>query len=91
MVKTIVFVHSEFKSLEVFISQEEKIIMFDENAISKILKVANKNLISSCSYGGMLEINDLFEYIRYSKVDKETRWDFEEWITEIILDCAKLI
>lgn len=91
MVKTIVFVHSKFKNLEVFISQEEKIIMFEEEEISKMLKVTNENLISACSYGGMLEINDLFEYIRYAKVDEDTRWQFEEWIKEIILDCAKLI
>lgn len=91
MVKTIVFVHSKFKNLEVFISQEEKIIMFDEEEIRKTLKTKNKNLISSSSYSGMIEINDLFEYIKYSNIDEETRWDFEEWISEIILDCAKLI
>ena len=51
----------------------------------------NKHLVSSSSYGGMIEICDLFEYLRYAKVDEEIRWDFEEWISEIILDCAKLI
>ena len=91
MLKTIVFVHRRFKNLEVFISEEDKIIMFEEKEIRKILNIQNKHLVSSSSYGGMIEICDLFEYLRYAKVDEEIRWDFEEWISEIILDCAKLI
>lgn len=91
MFKTIVFVHSKFKNLEVFINQEEKVIMFEEDEIRKMLKITNNNLFPSSSYSGMMEICDLFEYIKYSKVEEGTRWEFEEWIAEIILDCAKLI
>ena len=34
---------------------------------------------------------EVFEYIRYAKVKRETRWDFEEWISDIIKDCSKLL
>lgn len=92
MLKTIVFVHRKYESLEVFINQEERIILFDEIDIRNRLKIYDEDIVfSSSSYEGMLEICDLYECIRYSEVDDKTRWEYEDWFQEIILDCAKLI
>lgn len=90
--KTIVFVNSKFKSLEVYLDKEEKIVLFDEDEIRKRLKIYDEDIVfSSSSYGGMIEICDLFEYIKFSGLDDNERWAYEEWFTEIVLDCAKLI
>lgn len=92
MFKTIVFVHKKYESLEVFINKEEKVILFDENDIRNRFKIYDEDIvITSGNYSGMLEICDLYECIKYSDVDDEIRWDYEEWLQEIILDCAKLI
>lgn len=90
--KTIVFVNSKFESLEVYIDKEEKIILFDEDDIRNRLKIYDEDVVfSSSSYIGMIQVCDLFEYIKFSELDDSERWDYEEWFTEIIKDCVKLI
>ena len=48
-------------------------------------------MISSDNYSGMVEVSDLFEYFRFSKLSLYDRVEYENWIKDIILDCAKLI
>lgn len=33
----------------------------------------------------------LFEYIKYAKVNEDTRHLFEEWLTDVIKDYSKLL
>lgn len=89
------FKHRKFKEMEVSIFKEDKRILFPEKYIREVLDVRNQNL-PMCSdtwskETSYIDIYEVFEYLRYAKVDEEKRWDFEEWISEIILDCAKLI
>lgn len=93
MYKQYFFKHKDFGMMEVVIGEGR--IMFSNNYLKTKLKVFNKELpIMSDIFTEndcMVDFREVFEYIKYSKVDEETRWDFEEWIEETILDCAKLI
>lgn len=89
--KTIIFQHRKFGSIGVIIFVNQKRIMFDDEELREKLKIDTDEYLESGDLGGLADISNIFEYLRYAKVDKETRWDFEEWISEIILDCAKLI
>lgn len=84
-----------FKEIEILLDNENKRILFPEKNIREILNVKNQDLPissdTSTNETAYIDIHEVFEYIRYAKADIETRWDFEEWISEIILDCAKLI
>lgn len=89
------FKHRRFKEMEALIFKEDRRIVFPEKYIRRILNVKNENLPMCSDIGdketSYIDIHEIFEYIRYAKVDEETRLDFEEWISDIILDCAKLI
>ncbi|MDO4282338.1 MAG: hypothetical protein Q4D02_01765 [Clostridia bacterium] len=89
--------HKRFGIMEVIINKEHKSIHFPEKFIRKCLDVRNKDL-PNCSDmwdentgEAYIYLFEVFEYIKYSKCVDETRHVFNEWLEEIILDCAKLI
>lgn len=87
------FEHKEFESMEVFIVPEEKRILFSNNSLKKNLDVRNKNL-PQCSDTHSesdiyVDLHEVFEYIKYSKINEDRRKLFEEWLEEIILECLK--
>lgn len=93
MYKSYNFEHSKFEMMEVIIGDGR--ILFSNNYLKKILKVKNTQLPWASDISSkddcLVDLKEVFEYIRYSKADEETRWEFEEWIEDIIKDCAKLI
>lgn len=93
MYKSYYFKHKEFGEMEVVIGEGR--ILFSDSFLKEKLIVLNKELpMASDIYGEddcWVDFREIFEYIRYSKVNKETRWEFEEWIEDIIRDCSKLV
>lgn len=92
MYKSYGFGHRKFGEMEVIIGEGR--ILFSNNFLKKRLKVLNKELpVASDIYGKndcWIDFREVFEYIKYSKIDKETRWEFEEWMEDVIKDCARL-
>lgn len=95
MHKYIEFSYEKFGRMEVLILPEENRILFSDKFLRKCLDVKNKELPWASDIWTdddvYVELCEVFEYIRYAKVDKDTRWDFEEWISEVIMDCSKLL
>lgn len=94
MDKCLEFKNERFGTMEVIVGDGE--MYFPENFIRKILNVKNKELPLACDSvtnegTALIYLYELFEYIRYAKVTKETIWVFEEWIADIIKDCSKLL
>ena len=92
MYKAYGFEHRNFGNMEVIIW--EGIILFSDNFLKEKLKVLNKELPGASDIYDKndcwVDFREVFEYIRYSKANEETRWEFEEWIEEVIRDCVKL-
>ena len=92
MYKSYNFEHKNFGMMEVIIGEGR--ILFSHNFLKKCLKVKNKELPNASNTYSQddlwVELFEVFEYIKYSKVDEETRWEFEEWLEDIIRDCVKL-
>lgn len=94
MDKCVEFNNEKFGAMEVLITEDG--ILFPEQKIRKYLDVLNKELPLVCDSvsddgTAWIYLFEVFEYIRYAKVKQETRWDFEEWISDIIKDCSKLL
>lgn len=91
--KCIEFSHYKFGRMEVLLGEGR--ILFSHNFFKKCLKVKNKELPNaSDTYSerdSCVELFEVFEYIKYSKVDEKTRWEFEEWLADVIKDCSKLL
>lgn len=88
MDKCVEFDNEKFGAMEVLITEDG--VLFPEQKIRKYLNVLNKELPLVCD-SVWIYLFEIFEYIRYAKVKRETRWDFEEWISDIIKDCSKLL
>ncbi len=86
------FKHKDFGTMEVVIGEGR--ILFSDNYLRDELKVVNKELPLACDISSkddcLVDLKEVFEYIRYSKASEETRWEFEEWLEEVIRDCIKL-
>lgn len=95
MYKCIGFGHEKFGEMEVMILPEENRMLFSDKFLRKCLDVKNKQLpwCGEVSNDGdvWVELSEVFDYIRYARTDEETRWLFNEWISEIIMDCSKLL
>ncbi len=89
--KTITFTHGHLGNISIVIMSEEKEILFFDDELRNKLNIQTKKMISSDNYSGMVEVSDLFEYFRFSKLSLYDRVEYENWIKDIILDCAKLI
>lgn len=93
MCKCIGFGHEKFGEMEVLL--EEDRMLFSDKFLRKCLDVKNKQLpwCAEVDNDGdaWVELFEVFEYIRYARTDEETRWCFNEWISDIIKDCSKLI
>ncbi len=93
MYKCIGFNHKKFGEMEVVIGDGR--ILFSNKYLKDKLKVKNKELPGASDISSiedcLVDLKEVFEYIRYSKANEETRWEFEEWIEYIIKDCAKLV
>lgn len=93
MYRCIGFGHEKFGEMEVVIGDGR--ILFSNNYLKDVLKVKNKELPWASDISSkddcLVDLKEVFEYIRYSKAEQETRWEFEEWIEDVIKDCAKLI
>ncbi len=96
------FEHKKFGKMEVLVDKEDKRILFSDNFLKEKLKVKNQMLpmIGDVSitnknnrkdYDVFTDFREIFEYIRYSKLNENDRWDFEEWVSEIVQDLFKLI
>lgn len=89
--------HRKFGTMEVIINREQKSIHFPENFIRKCLDVRNKELpLNSDMWSKNTDevyiyLAEVFDYIKYSKCPEEDRWEFNEWLEEIVYGCAKLI
>lgn len=92
MYKAYGFEHRNFGKMEVIIGEGR--ILFSDNFLKEKLKVLNKELPGASDIYDKndcwVDFREVFEYIRYSKANEETRWEFEEWIEEVIRDCVKL-
>lgn len=93
MYKIIEFSHKDFGRMEVLIGEGN--MMFSDVFLRKCLDVKNTQLPWCAEISdkdtAWIRLFEVFEYIRYAKVKEETRWDFEEWISDIIKDCSKLL
>ncbi len=92
MYKSYGFGHRKFGEMEVMIGEGR--ILFSNNFLKERLKVLNKELPRASDIYDKddcwVDFKEVFEYIKYSKVDEETRWEFEEWMEDVIKDCARL-
>jgi len=97
-----VFEHTKFGTMEILVEKEEKRILFSNKFLKEKLKVKHKMLpmigdtwITKSGTDEkedvLVDFHEIFEYIKYSNIDEELRWDFEEWIAEIVQDLFKLI
>ncbi len=93
MYKCIEFSHYKFGTMEVILGEGR--MLFSHNYLKKCLKVRNKELPNaSDTYSkddSKVELFEVFEYIKYAKADDELRWEFEEWLADVIKDCSKLL
>lgn len=95
MRKYIEFSHEKFGRMEVLILPEENRILFSDKFLRKSLNVKNKQLPWASDIwsddDSYVELFEVFEYIRYARVNEEMRFFFEEWIADVIKDCSKLL
>lgn len=95
MCKCIEFSHYKFGRMEVIL--QEGNILFSNNFLKKCLEVRNTKLpycSDTCTKNkneAWVYLFEVFEYIRYARVDEDTRYMFEEWLEDIIEDCSKLL
>lgn len=91
--KCIEFSHYKFGRMEVLLGEGR--MLFSHNFLKKSLDVRNKDLPwCSDTYSkddSCVELFEIFEYIKYAKIDEETRHLFEEWLADVIKDCSKLL
>ena len=80
MCKSYNFEHRKFGMMEISIIDGR--ILFSNNYLKDVLKVKNKELPWASDISSeddcLVDFKEVFEYIRYSKADEETRWEFEE-------------
>ena len=93
MYKCVEFSHFKFGRMEVILGEGR--MLFSHNFLKKCLEVKNQEL-PNCSEmhdenDSWIELFEVFEYIRYAKIDGENRYFFEEWIADVIKDCSKLL
>ena len=95
MFKLIEFSYKKFGRMKVMILPDENRILFSDKFLRKCLDVKNTKLPWASDIWGddgcWVDFVEVFEYIRYARTDEETRNDFEEWISEVIMDCSKLL
>lgn len=93
MYKCIGFSHCKFGTMEVLLGENR--MLFSDMFLRKCLDVRNKQLPWCADVGdksgAWVELFEVFEYIRYARTDEETRNLFEEWISDVITDCSKLL
>ena len=85
MYKCIEFSHYKFGRMEVLLGEGD--MLFSNNFLRKCLAVKNKELPNSSDLyskdDSWVQLFEVFEYIRYAKVEEESRYLFEEWISDI--------
>lgn len=93
MYKSVEFSHYNFGRMEVILGEGR--MLFSHNFLKKSLDVKNKELPNASNMHDendtWVELFEVFEYIRYAKIDEEFRYLFEEWIADVIMDCSKLL
>lgn len=93
MFKIVEFSHKYFGRMEVMLTEDR--MLFSDQFLRNCLSVKN-NQLPNCSDIGdeesaWVDLFEVFEYVRHAKARDEIRWDFEEWIADIIKDCSKLL
>lgn len=91
--KCVEFSHYKFGRMEVLLGEGR--MLFSHNFLVKNLDVRNKELPwCSDTYDkedSWIQLFEVFEYIKYAKIDEKIRYLFEEWIADVIMDCSKLL
>lgn len=89
------FEHKDYGKVDIYLFRKEKRLMFSDKQLRRILKVKNKMLpiIADVSVdeGVLVDFQEVFEYIRYSNVNEDLRYNFEEWLTFIVSDMFKIL
>ncbi len=84
------FKDKDLGKIEVLVGEGR--ILFPDITLRKLLDVKNTNIPYCATVSDKktlwVDTFEVFEYIKYARVNEEKRFLFEEWLEEIIVMCA---